>query len=376
MWDLDRDGITYSMLSRFLICRERFRLASVEGWTDSSLNLPLEFGNAFHECLEANVKTSEGVHRVLGAYMAKRQQGPKFTKDQAKDLEYMLGSIKAVYPAYVAYWDKTPTFIDRVSSPARRYYDREFHYLEHEATFDVPHTLPSGRVIRLRGKRDAGFINPMTGKVWTQENKTKGNIDAEGLQTTLHKDLQTMIYSYTFSQEKREDPEGVLYNVIRRPGLKPGKQESVIGFIERVAHDISKRPNWYFMRWNVEFDAGDIQRWVHRTLNPLLETVAQWWDSIKHNPFEPWTTPKNHAASRCTGCDKIFDYIYHDHPCPNGCDTTLQQVMVPNPYHFERPFGVYDSQQFSTRGEFYEPLTRGNFYGYYKRSVPFPELES
>ena len=51
-WDLYRDGITYSLLSKFFVCRERFRLSTVEGWSETGLQSGLEFGSAFHACLE------------------------------------------------------------------------------------------------------------------------------------------------------------------------------------------------------------------------------------------------------------------------------------------------------------------------------------
>jgi len=39
-WDLHKHGISYSMISRFLECRERFRLANVEAWTGPHLMSP------------------------------------------------------------------------------------------------------------------------------------------------------------------------------------------------------------------------------------------------------------------------------------------------------------------------------------------------
>jgi hypothetical protein len=42
-------GITFSLLSRFLVCRERFRLHALEGWrTQDGFNHRLEYGNMWH----------------------------------------------------------------------------------------------------------------------------------------------------------------------------------------------------------------------------------------------------------------------------------------------------------------------------------------
>lgn len=386
VWDLDRDGITYSMLSKFLICPERFRLASVEGWTDASLNVPIEFGNVFHLCLEkyeeeGSISTSS-IRDVLRDYLKTRRKGPKFSPEQAVDLEYVLGSVEAVFPAYVAYWNENPTFIikeeidvsassgkvNRRKIKETRIFDRDLIYLEQEAKFEVPHVLPSGRVVKLRGRRDGVFLHPTDNTVWLLENKTKGNIDEEGLQATLHKDAQTMLYSYTISQatfaskDKKGKtiafdkvcPSGVIYNVIRRPGLRPKKGESLPQYVQRIHDDIKERPRHYFMRWKVDLTEADLKFWVERTLNPVLERIVTWWESIKHNPFDPWTTPAPNA------------------PWEGNAEN---EDLVPNPHHYERPFGIYDSSQFSARGDFFEPLARNNYFGYYQRSVPFPELE-
>ena len=53
LWDLHKHGVSYSMISRFLECRERFRLDVVEGWQETKINVPLEFGSIFHEAMEA-----------------------------------------------------------------------------------------------------------------------------------------------------------------------------------------------------------------------------------------------------------------------------------------------------------------------------------
>ena len=68
LWDPYRDGITYSLLSKFMGCRERTRLSYVEGWISKNFSVPLEFGNLFHllkevrysgASMKASLKSSE-----------------------------------------------------------------------------------------------------------------------------------------------------------------------------------------------------------------------------------------------------------------------------------------------------------------------------
>ena len=70
--------------------------------------------------------------------------------------------------------------------------------------------------------------------------------------------------------------------------------------------------------------------------------IHRWWESIKHNPFDPWT---NEDGSQ-------------------------------NFEHWERPYGMYDSMTFSQRGDFFEPLCNANWFMYEQTEGPvFPELD-
>lgn len=330
VWDLYRDGITYSTLSKFLICRERFRLSTVEGWTESGIKNVLEFGSVFHSCLEWVIagKPLREIDRCLTNY----EKGRKNLKpDERQDLDLILGTIKILFPLYVEFWSKQ---------------DRQKVYVAQEQQFNVTHTLPfSKKTIRLRGRWDAIFRadSPSTNKkgtLWLQENKTKSNIDEEGLQGGLSQDLQTMLYAYTISREFNEYPTEVCYNVIRRPGIRPKKSEKLTDYFARLQDDVVGRPQHYFMRWETSLSSQDVDTWVTTTLNPILEQVVEWWESIKHNPFDPW-----HLS--------------------NG---------DPNPKHFLRPFGVYDGASHGNRGDFFDLLTRKSTYGLFRRKDPFPEL--
>src|SRR5690606_27397262 len=61
-----------------------------------------------------------------------------------------------------------------------------------EQSFAVPYTLPSGRQVTLRGKFDAVVL--FGRDIYLQENKTKGDIDEEGIGSTLTGNLQSMFY--------------------------------------------------------------------------------------------------------------------------------------------------------------------------------------
>jgi len=343
LWDLDRDGITYSMLSKFMVCPERFRLSSVEGWSETGLQAAMEFGNAFHACLENPQHPPEKITRQ---YQQSRIAAKALFPNQIQEFEVLMGMVEAMVHAYRDVYHED---VDQKQ------------FILHEEKFEIPHniqlTVPcdcgevcldensenygrpeihygvTHREVKLRGKIDAVF-RKKDGSLWIMETKTKSDIDVDGISRTLSQDLQTMMYVTALTHLKGETVGGVLYNVIRRPALRQGKGETLRDFIKRVKDTALEQRDRYFIRWPHTLEPGALERWQERTFNPILTQVVQWWDSIKANPFDPWGSP----------------------------------------YHYQRPFGVYDSLASGRRGDFFELLTSGSTSGLYRRSEVFPEL--
>jgi hypothetical protein len=189
---------------------------------------------------------------------------------------------------------------------------------------------------------DAAYYLPSRGgkkELWLQENKTKGQVDMYMIQNTLNQDLQTMIYSYALAHLKGP-VSGVLYNVIRRAQLRIRVNESHKDFIARVGDDIEKRPDFYFIRWSTPITPQDVEAFLTRQLDPILEAIYDWWESIKHNPFDPWVNASGGV----------------------------------NLLHYQRPFGVYDPMGVRGSGSFFQMLTQGSYAGLEQRENPFAEL--
>jgi hypothetical protein len=307
--NLDRDGITYSFLDKFVLCREQARLDYVEGWTGDGIAVPLDFGIAFHECLEwvASGKSVTQIRQPVTKFYTSRRA--KLNREDTKTLQLVMDMVKAVFPLYHDYWKET---------------DKGIKYVYQEESFKVIHRLPSGKTVPLRGRLDEVFRDT-DGALVLQENKTKGQIDEQGIQASLHMDLQTMLYSYCLWKMTNEAPKRILYNVIRRPQLRQKQTENERDFIRRIQDDVVSRPEHYFMRWKVDIKEQDLEDWTLRTLNPLLETVVRWWESIKHSPFDPWDSPE----------------------------------------HFINPSGLFTRYG---RSGYFDVLTKGNYHGLYQRT--------
>jgi hypothetical protein len=278
-----KGGITQSLLSHWLCCRERFRLMVIEGLCPANtFNHKIEYGQMWHKCEEAHAKGAiANWDAPLTDYCRNLCRQYKL---QAEQIQHWYNVCKTQFPLYVKYWSKHSKGNNQAP-------------LMQEQTFDVPYSLPSGRVVRLRGKWDSVHLQGK-GKnsvVYLQENKTKGDIAEEQLKRQLGFDLQTMIYRiamdhYPAKEWQEKKIAGVLYNVVRRP-LSGGKGsirkhqptknnpagESDEEFYSRLGEVIMEDPGYYFMRWQVEITQQDIKRFEHEFLHNALEELCNWW---------------------------------------------------------------------------------------------------
>lgn len=279
LWDWTQ-GITQSGLESFMACREQFALGYVEGWAAKSFSVPLEFGTVIHFMIEQmhSGKTPEQIAReVTSSYSSSRKK--TLNPSDHNTLEVTLANAEAIFPIYVEYWNN---------------YDAKLTWLQHEHVFRMPHTFLSlgGKPIEieLTGMRD-GDIRDRVGGLTLFETKTRSSIDDVMIQDGLRADLQTCLYLYSLQKEYKEQPTGILYNIIRRPQLRQKSNERLDDFKARTIIDIRERPDWYFRRYEVTVLPGDIEAFVETTLDPVLRQFHVWWESIKDNPFDRWGSP-------------------------------------------------------------------------------------
>lgn len=320
------DGVTQSMLSGFLECRERFRLRVIRGLRAADkFNHAPDYGHMWHICEEAwaaNARSEkwqfpEQFFKPLSDYVKELQRRYPLQQEQ---ILHWANVCRTQFPIYVDYWAKHKDVKSKTP-------------ILQEQTFEVPYELPSGRVVKLRGKWDSVDLigKGKNAGVWLQENKTKGEINEEQMQRQMDFDLQTMFYmvalqnievgwdNWTKKVVGKATPlRGVYYNIVRRPlsggkgSIKPlaGKTykkkkdvppESMEHFYARLGKIISDGPEFFFMRWQVIIGPADIERFKVQFLNPILEQLCDWYDGVvimKENPSQydwsklgHWRTP-------------------------------------------------------------------------------------
>lgn len=354
LWDLERDGITFSLLTRFIICRHRFWIRTVLGLrSDEGWNPKMEYGSLFHAGLEAFAAsglTTPFEQRIKAAQAGIKRYSDHLLRTYVESRDDILFWTKlglAQFDCYARHWQKK---------------DEKRVYVSQEEVFDHQTLLPSGRTVRLRGKYDEVFRtgSAKTPIFYNQENKSKGEVDELGITQSLQMDLQTMLYVHTLDQSKitgGHPCNKILYNVILRPngGKYPKRQkktETPTTFTQRLIDDMYAEPSLFFHRWDVTLNPGDLDRFRTCSLYPILEQLYDWWESIKDNPMDPWKTRVY---------DKTQPKIYQH------CS---------NPHHSMRPFGVWDSLALGNRGDYFDLITRDSYTGLKSLDTCFPELES
>ena len=283
----EKDGITQSLLSRFLVCRERFRLLVVEGLKPvDRFNHRIEYGSMWHIC-EENLSKFRAPLVDYATKLARKYP------ESGEQIEHWYQVCKTQYSIYVE---------------RRRRKPRKM--LLQEEAFAVPYTLPSGRVVLLRGKWDG--VELQRKSLSLDEHKTKGSINQEQIVRQLQFDLQTMLYVVALEQVAKTDSRfhgqvrNIHYNVVRRPlsggkgsirRHKPTKSnprgETKEHFYGRVAEGIMEDPDYYFMSWDVALTKADIDAFRNQFLDPILESLCEWWDWVICVPDDPWRGGKN-----------------------------------------------------------------------------------
>lgn len=345
-------GVTQSMLGRYLCCKERFRILVIEGLKPRPrFSAPMDFGNLWHSCEEALASGNDyttGLENTLNKMLA------QYPRDVENVLHW--GSVaQELFPVYADYWSEHPDVRNRTP-------------LLSEQVFDVSYTLPSGRVVRLRGKWDSeDLVNDgKTCDLWLQENKTKSSIDRPKIMRQLTFDLQTMLYLIALGQDTgiealekvkealgTRETRGVRYNVVRRSAHK-----TAASMMKKVKEDMDcGRSNEWFDRFNVHVSAQDIKKFKQECLDPVLENLLddyEWWADCKSetdagvgwSPAILWNGERRHLR-----------FSHH------------------LPRHFRFPFGVYHSVLEGGFGDVDAYMEDGSEAGLQRVTNLFPELQ-
>ena len=388
-------GVTQGVLRSWLTCRERCRLYLVKGLKQSDrFSHKMEYGTMFHLCDEVHA-TDGDWRQVLTKHCQDLSKRWPFDRDEISKwhdcclMQFLL---------YIDFWNKHPDPVKRTS-------------ILQEQKFCVPHRLPSGRTVFLRGKMDGvellhGGQRP---GVVLFETKTKGDIDEQQIRRQYSWDLQTLFY-LTALQGMQRDSEagntddplpdcllnspivGVRCNIVKRP-LSGGKgnikqsegtagakcpkckgvgkfaqpsgqwnycvkcggagriggkpPETRAAYMERLSQYVKDEPQNWFMRWDVPITHADIECFRREFLDQVLEMLC--------DDFEWWAWVKP---------QHLFDGEERKRRFPHHCVR-----------HFRMPFGVTSPLLDGGETDLDNFLATGSTQGLQHVSALFPELQ-
>jgi hypothetical protein len=271
----ERDGVTQGLLQTFKNCREAARL-SLLGWTDTRVGPSSIFGTVIHAALEifytqiqerklTSLPKREDIKKVtLRIEKQWRAENPKAAPETLQALDMCILLANAILPVYFSYWHKDLTKVKWLS-------------LEHQ--FKVPTTVFGWLNTFFRGKMDGRFNPDKDNRTWLLETKTKSRLGEQGesnLVDVLPRNIQVNMYLGAILAMENKTPGGVLYNIVRKPNLAPKKGESLPVFAARVAADVSKRPEHYFIRLKMSIDKKDLARELKKR-DAVLEDFIKWF---------------------------------------------------------------------------------------------------
>ena len=262
---------------------------------------PLKWYFRYHEWLVPKVTAKpltygRGMHGLLEAHYSKSKApdiGEVITSSwEDQEAGFIIASLSALFDAYVE------------REPLKRY-----EIISVEDEFKIPLRTPSGRhysPYQLAGKCDLK-VKDSAGNVWLVDHKTSASrLNAEMLMIS-----DQMRYYVWAAHEQGINPAGIIYNLIRKPSIKPRIKDEPKDYERRLREDIEKRPLFYFQQEPIVCTQDDLDR-IQSELWDLAHMVGR--GPIVRNP----------GACRIFGC-----------PYRNLCEYDTKTMRAN--YDIERP---------------------------------------
>ena len=277
-YDLERDGVTQSMLTAFLSCPTKTKLGTVEGWSSSRPRRALSYGSLMHKVLEdeqriqkekgkdwtpSDLRVRTTIDDACKVFRKKANEKGRFSPEDEEQLELTKAQLYAIMPAYFRHWDAPK-------------------WTEIENVFDIPYKVGTSLTTRLRGRKD-GVFTAKDGTLWQLDSKSSSRINEEELGVTLTRNYQILFYTLATYLQTGKIPKRFVYNIVRKTGLKP-KGGDLPEYVKRIGDEVAKNPDHFFHRFEVAIvkqDLLDFQKELDQTLLHIKAWVEAGMPSPK-----------------------------------------------------------------------------------------------
>jgi len=258
LWDFYKDGLTKSFIEKYLICKEQCKQEFLIGWTKIEEPLWFNFGNHIHYVLqhiyqEGKMPTDERIEELLLEYRVKRF-GTDVTSERnyENQLVYEIG--RAILKVYFF------RFKD----------DFKLNWIKTEEIFKVPF-----EDTYLTGKFD-GIALENGNEFKLFDHKCLSRISQEDIQVELAFDVQFNLYMYACKLYYGAVPNHFVYNIIRRPAVKPKPGETAQHFSDRIMLEVLKDIDYYFPRITIKIEPIELDNWINTQLKLIVADIRYW----------------------------------------------------------------------------------------------------
>lgn len=273
-------GVSQGLLTTFMACRRKAEI-QLQGWRKIRPGAALLFGVVGHAVLAEAFQTLKEPP-TKDWLKARLRQAVKDTAaefegrlsaDAVQNLENSAAILLVMLPYYFQKYKKD-------FGPAS--------WVKIEDEFRVP--FP-GVSFELYGYFDR--VKRVGGKLWLHETKTKSRVDEDYLMESLHFDFQLGYYLQALWLELKEVPAGVVYDILRNPGLEQKKSESFDDYLKRIEADVKKRPEFYFIRFEVKIGKKEVEEFAEQI-------------RIIGGEFEAWKRGELKTFRNTTACKGLW----------------------------------------------------------------------
>lgn len=307
-FDPFKDGITQSILSAWLICREKSRMNTLLGLTSGGASWPLTYGSIAHGALEPyyadlslgklGTSFAHYARTALKVYMAGEGKDSLERQSMAEEAAAI---VTVILPHYHQKWSSHDTKVRWTA--IEKQFKRE----------------ACGGRCTATGKIDGGFETKK--EHWLFETKNKSSFNAS-YESWLGIDLQLGYYLLGYRSLVGCIPVGALYNILRRPDRLKAKSVSFKDYLEKIDEDVTKRPEHYFMRYRLKFTAKEIQQ-HELSIEDKLREFMNWHDTTDHKERDLMYNPN--------ACEQFGSTCPYMASCAHGDKSGLTQRTVVHP---------------------------------------------
>lgn len=254
-YSIQKDGITQGLIMTYLKCRIEF-LLRLNAWGPQTEKTSFANGAITHDTLDkiytfykdnGKLPTLTLIKKWVMTYDKKNKKWLPKAEPQEKS------KIKEV--CYV------------IVTEYMRHYKKDFETMEILGAEDIFDFHWHG--YRLRGKKDLRYR--IHGSKWIMETKTMARIDESELSERISFDFQSSFYTFAEEATDSENVVGVLYNIVRNPGHKVAKNETLFSYCNRLRREIRKDPGHFFKRFSIPFTKYDKLNFKKELLYKLKE---------------------------------------------------------------------------------------------------------